>query len=182
MDVLVLDVSYQPIDRVPWQEAICKWFKGLAEIVDSYEDREIRSVTLQMKMPSVIRLLKNIGKRNKAVKFSRENVYTRDKGKCQYCGCKVTRAEITYDHVVPRTAGGKTCWENVVISCQPCNQKKGGRTPQQAKMRLITEPVKPKSLPDTVRLTFCYQKGMPESWKSWLYDIRYWHSQLDQDE
>jgi len=86
-----------------------------------YEDKCVHSATMEWKIPSVIRFLKYVSNRKKAIKFSRENVYTRDKGKCQYCGDRVKRMEITYDHVVPRAKGGKTCWQNVVICCFGCS-------------------------------------------------------------
>ena len=108
-------------------------------------------------------------------------MYTRDKGKCQYCNKKVLRTSSTYDHVIPRAQNGKTTWTNVVISCFDCNQKKKNRTPEQARMKLLIKPVKPKSLPQTIRLTFVWQKGMPKSWKSYMYDMRYWHTQLEED-
>jgi len=181
METLVLSQSYEPVARVSWQRAITLVFEGKVEVVEEYDDWKVHSCTLEFKVPSVIRFLKGIFGRKRAVKFSRENVYTRDKGRCQYCACKVTRAESTYDHVTPRSQGGQTRWENIVISCVPCNQKKGGRTPDQAKMKLLSFPVKPKKLPDTVRLTFVYQKNMPESWKTWLRDVAYWNGELDQD-
>jgi hypothetical protein len=93
----------------------------------------------------------------------------------------VTRAEATYDHVVPRSQGGKTNWENIVIACVPCNQRKGGRTPDQAGMRLAMAPVRPTKLPDVLRLTFSFQKGMPPAWKNWLRDLTYWHGSLEEE-
>lgn len=179
-EVLVLNIDYQPTSKMSWQRAITQWFKNRVEIIDSYEDRDINSVTFSMKMPAVVRELTRY-KRKNAIKFSRENVYTRDKGKCQYCARNVTRAQATYDHVLPRDLGGKTKWENIVIACLECNQRKRNRTPEGAKMQLSSIPVKPKQLPNTIRLTFTWQNGMPEKWKNWLYDIRYWHSELESD-
>ena len=131
-------------------------------------------------MPSVVRFLKPVP-RKKAVKFSRQNVYVRDQGKCQYCGQRVPRTDFTYEHVIPRAQGGTTCWENVVVSCVPCNQRKGGRTPEQARMPLLVRPVKPKKLPDLAHLSLSFKPGMPESWKTWLRDAVYWNGTLDQD-
>lgn len=115
------------------------------------------------------------------MKFSRENVYARDHGRCQYCGLAVARPESTYDHVVPRAHGGLTTWQNVVIACMPCNQRKGGRTPAQAKMVLRAEPVKPVRLPEGARLTLGWEHGMPPSWRAWLRDVAYWSGELDND-
>ena len=181
METLVLSHSYEPIARVSWQRAITLLIEQKVEIIEEYEDWKIRSVTLEFKVPSVIRFLKKVFGKKRAVKFSRENVYARDHGRCQYCSNKIPRAEATYDHVTPRAKGGQTRGENIVISCVPCNQKKGGRTPEQAGMRLLSAPVKPKKLPDTLRLTFTYRKDMPESWRTWLRDVAYWNSELDQD-
>lgn len=180
MDTLVLSPGYEPVARVHWQRAVTLLFMGKVEIVEEYEDKEIRSVTFAIKMPSVVRFLKAIRGKKRAIKFSRENVFTRDNGKCQYCGGPVSRAEATYDHVVPRALGGKTDWDNIVIACVTCNQKKGGKTPEQAKMHLRVRPVRPKKLPD-VRVTVVWRKDMPSSWRTWLRDYDYWNGSLDQD-
>lgn len=181
MDTLVLSPGYEPVAKVPWQRAITLLWEGKVEVVEEYEDKWVHSVTLEFKMPSVIRFLKAIRGRRRAIKFSRENVYLRDKGKCQYCSVKVSRSEFTYDHVKPRAQGGPTTWDNVVVSCTPCNQRKSGRTPEQANMALLTRPAKPQKLPDTLRLTFTWQKGMPEKWKQWLASVSYWHGELEND-
>ena len=180
METLVLSQSYEPVARVSWQRAITLIWEGKVEVVEEYENWTVKSVTLEFKVPSVIRFLKKVFGKKRAVKFSRENVYTRDHGRCQYCSNKLARAEATYDHVTPRAKGGQTRWENIVIACVPCNQKKGGRTPDQAGMRLLTVPVKPKKLPDTLRLTFTYQKNMPESWANWLRSVSYWNGELEE--
>jgi 5-methylcytosine-specific restriction endonuclease McrA len=179
MDTLVLSHAYEPVSRVPWQRAITLLFEGKVEVIEEYEDRFVHSITVEFKVPSIIRFLRKIRDRKRVVKFSRENVYTRDHGACQYCATKVSRADATYDHVIPRSQGGQTTWENVVICCTPCNQKKGGRTPEQAKMRLRSTPAKPKHLPNTVRLTFVIDKNTPESWKQWLASYQYWNTELE---
>ncbi len=94
---------------------------------------------------------------------------------------KIPRHEATYDHVPPRARGGKTTWENVVIACVPCNQKKGARTVEQAGMPLGAAPSRPKKLLDAMRFTITFEKGMPHSWKSWLRDFSYWNSELEND-
>ena len=178
METLVLNPGYEPIARVPWQRAMTLLFLGKVEIVEEYETHEIRAVTFVVKMPAVVRLLRALRGKHKAIKFSRENVYARDAGRCQYCGAGVPRAEITYDHVIPRARGGKTTWENIVICCVPCNQKKGGKTPEQAGMKLRSTPVKPKKLPEGFRVTLTFRTGMPLEWKSWLRDFTYWNGEL----
>jgi len=178
METLVLDQSYLPVARVHWQRAVTLFFMGKVEIVDSYEDKEVRSVTLSIKMPSIVRFIRTIRSKKKVVKFSRENVYARDKGRCQYCGTGVHRHEATYDHVSPRAIGGKTEWSNVVICCYNCNQKKACRTPEQANMRLRSTPVRPRTLPD-MRITITWRKNDPESWRAFCRDYQYWNCELE---
>ncbi|WP_163868177.1 HNH endonuclease [Myxococcus eversor] len=179
METLVLSQSFEPVARIPWQRAVMLIFQGKVEVVEEYEDRFVRSVTVEIRMPSVIRFFRGLRKGPKGVKFSRENVYLRDRCRCQYCGLKVSRAEATYDHVLPRAQGGRTSWDNVVIACVPCNQRKGNRTPEHAKMALRCAPVKPKKLPDAMHLTFVFEQGMPMSWAKFLRDVAYWHGELE---
>lgn len=167
---LVLDHTWEPIGQITWKQAVLAVLGDRGQnvvVLEEYEDREVRSVTFSMKIPAVIQYMGNALKKRKGIRFSKENVYMRDKGKCQYCNLPVPRPHATYDHVVPRTQGGKTRWENIVIACRDCNQKKGGRTPLQAGMRLVSEPVKPKSLPETLRLTFT-RENLPEQWRSYI--------------
>jgi len=95
----------------------------------------------------VVRLKKPVSTFKKGVKFSRVNVLTRDNFTCCYCGKKLPAKDLNYDHVVPRKQGGKTVWDNIVASCYPCNDKKAGRTPQQAGMKLLRKPHRPRTLP-----------------------------------
>lgn len=180
-ETLILNSIWQPVARVSWQRAITLLFLGKVEVIEEYEDQTIRSVSFEVKMPSVVRFLKMLRHRKPVVRFSRENVFARDHGECQYCHTKLSRAEATYDHVQPKSRGGGTNWENIVIACVKCNQKKGGRTPTEAKMKLKVAPVKPARLPEGVRFTFTFQKGMPISWQNWLRDMTYWHGSLDED-
>jgi len=180
METLVLNPGYEPVARVAWQRAVTLLFLGKVEVVEEYEDREIRSVTFVFKMPSIVRLLRALRGAKKAIKFSRENVYARDGGRCQYCGGSVRRDEITYDHVVPRALGGRTTWDNIVTACVSCNQKKGGKTPKQAGMKLRSTPVKPAKLPEAFRITLSFRQGMPESWRAFLRSFSYWHGELEE--
>lgn len=180
METLVLSQGYEPVARVSWQRAVTLLTLGKIEVIENYEDRDIRSVTFSIKMPSVVRFLCAIRNRKKVIKFSRENVYSRDGGRCAYCSESVPRHEATYDHVVPRAQGGQTVWENVTICCYRCNQRKANRTPAQAGMALRSQPVRPKKLPD-MRITVSWQKGMPSSWRTWIRDFTYWNSELEND-
>ena len=179
MDTLVLSAWYEPVARISWQRAITLLLTGKVEVVDEYQDREIRSKHVSLKMPAVVRFRRALRYRTQAVRFSRENVYLRDQGRCQYCAHRVTRAAATYDHVLPRSQGGRTSWENVVICCVPCNQQKGGLTPVQAKMALHSVPVKPKKLADTLRMRIAFNDGMPQSWRTWLRDLASGNGELD---
>ncbi len=181
METLVLNATYEPIARIPWQRALTLLFSGKVEVVEEYDDRTIRSVTLELRMPSVVRFIRKLARSRTGIRFSRENVYARDHGRCQYCGRALSRQEATFDHVVPRAQGGGTGWNNIVIACVPCNQKKGGRTPEQARMALATRPARPTRLPESLHVTFAYQPGMPPSWRAWLRDMTYWLGELDQD-
>lgn len=180
METLVLSAAFEPVARVPWQRAITLWYLGKVEIIEEYDD-EVRSVTFSMNVPSVIRFYRALRGRKRGIKFSRENVLLRDKQRCQYCSRKVLRSEFTYDHVTPKSKGGKTNWKNIVTSCIPCNSRKGNRTPEEARMHLIRDPIKPRSLPAVFNMTFIYRDGMPKTWKQYLTDISYWHGILKEE-
>ena len=165
---LVLSQGYEPIKVVPWQRAMTLLFLGKVEIVEAY-DRDIRSTHLVLKMPAVVRLLRSFKRTKKPVKFSRINIYGRDKYKCQYCGKKVTLENGTYDHVVPRAQGGKTVWTNIVTACEPCNARKGDRTPQQAGMRLIANPIQPRAVP--IQAFKIRGEEAPDAWRFWTGEL-----------
>lgn len=169
---LVLNQGYQPVDIVPWHDAITALFLGKVEVIEEY-DREVRSTYLVIKVPAVVRLLKKIRHRSKPVKFSRVNIYGRDDYRCQYCGVRQAMHELTYDHVVPRSRGGKTNWENIVTACSPCNEKKANRTPEQAGMRLKKRPVQPVDVPTV--LIQVSRESAPAAWRDYLY----WTGELD---
>jgi 5-methylcytosine-specific restriction endonuclease McrA len=171
---LLLNATYEPLRVVHWQKAITLWCQGKVEIVAEY-DREVRSVTFSMRLPSVIRLLRRIRVRRTAeyVPFSRANIYARDKHSCQYCGVRFASGELTFDHVVPVAQGGRKDWENIVTCCISCNRRKGGRTPAQAGMRLVRSPKRPAKVP-AVRVTFGLRNA-PDSWRDYVY----WNVELD---
>jgi 5-methylcytosine-specific restriction endonuclease McrA len=175
METLVLNRSYQPVARVGWQRAVTLVLLGKVELVETYENKTVRSVSLEFKVPSVVRFLRKLTRHKPVVRLCRATVFVRDRGRCQYCHRGLARAEATFDHVIPRAQGGVTSWENIVIACVPCNQRKAGRTPEQARMRLSTRPQKPTQWPDTVTLTLMFQKGMPSVWRPWLRGLTAWH-------
>jgi 5-methylcytosine-specific restriction endonuclease McrA len=122
-------------------------------------------------MPAVVRLLRRFRRDRQAIKFSRLNIYTRDRFTCQYCGAQLLAEDLTFDHVVPRAAGGRTAWDNIVTACVPCNSRKANRTPQQASMALLRKPAKPRFLPTvTVKMD---GRHVPQEWRP------YWNVTLD---
>ena len=171
---LLLNATYEPLKVVDWRKAITLWCQGKVEVISVY-DREIRSVSLSFKLPSVIRLLRyiTIRPRFNYIPFSRVNIYARDNHRCQYCGESFPVSELTFDHVVPVSQGGRKDWENIVTSCIRCNRRKGGRTPSEAGMRVIRSPHRP-TRPPIVRLTLGL-RDTPESWRDYLY----WNIELD---
>lgn len=180
--VLVLSSSYQPIASVSWTDAITMIFGGRAEVVVYYDDKVIRSASDEWKVPSVVRFLSDRSARffARSVRFTRKNVWLRDGGYCQYCAKAVAVADFTYDHVTPRSRGGKTVWENIVVSCVPCNQQKGNRTPTEVRMNLKSRPVKPKSLPSEKKSSTVRVSGdVHPSWRSFLISDVYWNSELE---
>ena len=172
---LLLNATYEPLKVVDWRKAITMLCQGKVEVVSEYE-REVRSVSVTFKLPSVIRLLRyiTIKRRIDYVPFSRANIYARDDHRCQYCGIEHPVGALTFDHVLPVSQGGKKNWENIVTSCIGCNRRKGGRTPVQAGMRVIRQPSRPRRSP-VVRLTFGLRNA-PESWRDYLY----WNVELEE--
>jgi len=142
------------------------------EVIEEY-DREVRSISFTIRLPSIIRLIRYVRRKKSGVKFSRQNIYARDKNQCQYCGRKLSSEELTYDHLIPKSMGGKTEWTNIVTCCMDCNRKKGGRTPEDAQMGLLRKPEKPEWLP-ILRITINI-KNAPESWLDYLY----WNVELE---
>lgn len=171
---LLLSQSYEPLKVISWQRALTLFTLGKVEVVEEY-DGFVRSSTIIIKIPAVVRLLRAFRKHKKAVKFSRVNIYGRDNWKCQYCGTKKPTGELTYDHVVPRSQGGKTEWTNIVTACVDCNSRKGGRTPAQAGLKLHAAPVRPVSVPVfTVQIS---RESAPDAWRDYLY----WTGPLAED-
>lgn len=163
---LLLNASYEPLAVITWQRAVTLFFMEKVEVLSVYEDREIRSVSLTLQMPSVVRLLRYVRRRFGRIKFSRNNVYARDGYECQYCGESPPRVELSLDHVVPRSQNGGTRWDNITTCCVICNRRKGGRTPEQAGMPLRRVPFRPRTLAQlaaSVRV-----RKPPEAWRDYL--------------
>lgn len=161
---LLLNASFEPIKVIAWQRAVSMLFMGKVEVIEEY-DLEIRSVSLVIKAPAVIRLLKFARLAHRKPPLSKANILARDNFECQYCSLELKTSEATLDHVLPRSRGGRTSWTNIVTCCKNCNRKKGGKTPEEARMPLKKEPVQPDWLPV---LNFRMNGSIPHTWKIFL--------------
>jgi len=166
METLILNQAYLPHRVVRWQTAVSMFFTGKVEVVEEY-DELIRSVSLAVRMPAVVRLVRRVRHNDPKIRFSRANVLLRDAHTCQYCEQVLESYELTFDHVVPRAHGGRTTWENIVACCRPCNCRKGNRTPQQAGMKLLAVPQRPKALAFKLK-QFRLARPLPDPWKQWI--------------
>ena len=140
--VLVLNLNYEPLNVCSVKRALVLVVVGKAEVLENSRG-VIRTPSTTFPCPSVIRLAYMIHRPRPRVKLSKKEIFRRDNYTCQYCGRKT--ANLTVDHVIPRHYGGKHEWENLVSACPECNRKKGGRTLQEANMRLIRRPFEPKA-------------------------------------
>lgn len=165
--VLLLSQSYQPIKAITWERAFCLFMINKAEIISYYDNWFINTVSKSFSVPSVIRLLSKTQFKSSKIKFSRSNIYKRDSYRCLYCGNKFKEDDLTMDHVIPRSLGGRTTWINIVSSCFPCNSKKSNRTPQQAQMKLIEQPRYPGNFMGENFIRFFIDE-VPDDWKMWV--------------
>jgi len=197
--VLVLNKHYMALRVISVRRAFCLLFRELAQVIsiedgkyntydfDSWTELSqlkhefepdahewVRTVRFHVAVPRVIRLLFYDKLPRQEVKFNRRNIFARDRNRCQYCGRRFSSSDLSIDHVVPRSCGGKSTWENVVCSCLDCNVRKGGKTPEQAGMKLVTKPIRPRRSPVlTLKLT----SERYASWKEFL-DQAYWSVEL----
>jgi len=167
--IAVEDGTYRNYDFSSWTD--------IAELQRSFEPERhdwIRTTRITIAVPKIIRLFDYDRRPRRTVKLNRRNIYARDENRCQYCGRTFPTRELTLDHVRPRVQGGDNSWNNLVCACVKCNARKGGRTPRQAGMRLVREPLQPKRNPAiTIRLG----SGKYDSWKAFL-DEAYWTIEL----
>jgi len=171
-NVLVLNRNYVAIRVIRAQRAFRLMFRDLAEVIHVDDDLYanycfsdwlewselahkcepqahdwVRTVTRDIAVPRIVRLMGFDRVPRQTIKLNRRNVYARDHNHCQYCGSLFSNSELSMDHVIPRSHGGRTTWDNIVAACIPCNTKKGDRTPEQASMRLLRRPAKPLAHP-----------------------------------
>lgn len=199
--VLVLNRAYSAIQVMSVRRAFCLLWKELAEVIhveegawvsydfqswlevsqvraalerQNIEEDWIKGVNFDIQVPRVIRLLNYDRFPRNVVKFNRRNIFLRDENRCQYCGNKFSTHQLSLDHVVPKSRGGQTTWENIVCACLRCNVRKGGRTPAEAGMRLYKPPVKP---PRSPALAQQLASRKYASWKNFLDEI-YWTTEL----
>lgn len=194
--VLVLNKSFVPIHITSIKRAICLVFKGLAKVVDeqyrmfdfqswaevsdAMHDDSISVTRGFIRVPRVILLQFYDKLPSRNIRFSRENIYLRDKNTCQYCGRRFSKSELNIDHVIPLSQGGDTTWQNVVCSCLRCNNAKGGRTPPQADMKLLTKPTEPKY---SLFMQISPQPKLFDAWHVYMnpVDFAYWNLELKKD-
>ena len=172
---LVLNADYRPLSYYPlslwsWQDTIKAVFLDRVTVVSCYE-KAIHSPSFEMQLPSVVSL-KTYVKPSRNPAFTRFNVFLRDKFRCQYCG---HAEELTFDHLVPRSKGGQTTWDNVLAACSPCNLRKGSKTLRESGMQLMQHPFIP-----TVQDLHANGRLFPPNYlhESWM-DYLYWDTELE---
>jgi 5-methylcytosine-specific restriction endonuclease McrA len=197
--VLVLNRLWQAVNVIGARRAFALLVRGHASVVHHYEDdfrvfsmmdwidfsrynpplsagETVHTVRYTIRLPRVILLAFFDKLPCKELKLTRNNVFERDRNRCQYCGRHFSREELNLDHVIPRHYGGRITWENIVCSCMSCNTRKANRLPHEAGIRLIRKPVRPKWRP-VISLVLGAQHR--ELWKDFL-DLAYWNVELDE--
>ncbi len=174
---LVLNADFRPLSYFPlslwsWQDALEAVFLDRVDVVAQYETK-VHSPTFEMRLPSVVSL-KTYVTHKRAPAFTRFNVFLRDSFACQYCG-STARDLLTFDHVIPRSKGGRTTWKNIVAACSPCNIKKGGRMPRDAMMHPARAPEQPTMFELNERGRSFPPHYLHDSWQDFLY----WDTELE---
>jgi len=189
-NVLVLNRFYMAVRVVNVRRALTLLYRECAEVIDSDDgtyvsydfdswceisqlaasDKQpdedfLKAVDFEVKVPRIVRLTRFDRMPVQTVRFNRRNLFARDDYRCQYCGKAEPTHKLSLDHVVPRSHGGATTWENIVCSCLRCNSRKGGRTPQQARMQLLSQPARPRFNP---LMTQSVDDPRYQSWKTFL--------------
>ena len=192
--VLVLNRLYMPVNIVTARRALCMLATGIAHALDrehrtfdfnswselstAVHDDTVGLVGRIIRVPRVLVLSAYDRFPKRTVRFSRLNIMLRDRHTCQYCGKKLPRSKLNIDHIIPRSRGGLTVWENVVASCHPCNRRKGGKLPAEAHMKLLQIPSRPRTTPfvDLTVSPVAY-----DEWKPFfnVVDFSYWNVELE---
>lgn len=168
-------ISYFPLSTLSWQDAVKAVFRDAVTVISEY-DRAIHSPSQCIKIPSVVALKEYITPA-KMPAFTRFNVFLRDEWRCQYCGQHFRTHELTFDHVIPRSKGGKTSWDNIVAACRPCNSFKGSKMPRKYGMYPIKQPIEPTIYELQKKGRKFPPNFLHESWNDFLY----WDSELTED-
>jgi 5-methylcytosine-specific restriction endonuclease McrA len=161
--VLILNQNYEPMSVISARKAVVLLYLGKAEMIASQDGKRVRAVSMSMPFPSIVRLSVYVHVPYKRIILSRKNILRRDAHRCQFCG----RGDLplTVDHVVPLSRGGEDTWENLVCACVECNNRKGDRTPEEARMPLRRTPRRPN------HVTFIrhFVEALDERWKPYLF-------------
>jgi 5-methylcytosine-specific restriction endonuclease McrA len=196
--VLVLNRLWQAVNVCTARRALTLLFQGQAQVVMEDSDGSFRTfnfqewrhlsagapqedsihaISFRIRVPKIILLFLYDRMPKKEVKFTRHNIFERDKNTCQYCGQVFDRSDLNLDHVIPRDRGGPTTWENIVCSCIECNTLKANHTPGEVGMKLIHPPKRPKWRP-FVQINLTLER--PDSWRHFI-DLAYWNVELGKD-
>ncbi|HUN57969.1 MAG TPA: HNH endonuclease [Candidatus Binataceae bacterium] len=191
--VLVLNRSYLPVHVTSVKRAFCLLYQGVARAVDeqyrTFDFESWGALALEVghervgivggviRVPRVLLLTAYERVPRRHVRFSRFNIYARDNNTCQYCARRLPRTELNLDHIIPRSRGGLSTWENVVCSCHSCNRRKGGQTPEEARMPLIRKPSRPQWTPFSTEM---FSLRRYREWMPFLttVDSAYWNTEL----
>ena len=167
--VLLLNASYEALGTIGVTRAVCLIWKGSAEMVEQDGRRVLRSQHFEFAVPSVVRLTHYIDVRGRQRRASskRNRILARDGNRCQYCGAKGTAFDLTVDHILPLSRGGTTSPENLVAACYACNQRKGNRTPEEARMPLLKNPAA--LIYGIDRQILCHQAESNPEWRRYLF-------------
>ena len=161
--VLVLNHNYEPLSVCNVKKAVILLWLGKAELIAACEGKFLRSVSMAMPFPSIVRLSVYVRVPYKKIVLSRKNILRRDSHRCQYCG--KSEVTLTVDHIVPKARGGTETWENLVAACVQCNNRKGDRTPHEASMQLLRKPIRP----NHVMFIRHFVGTVDDHWKPYLF-------------
>ena len=166
--VLKLDSSYRPIQVICWTEAITMVMSERASVVEYRKDCFVHSANEKFPVPSVIAIGRYVKKARVSLKVTRKNLFIRDNYTCQYCNKRFTKANLTIDHVTPKSAGGPKTWENIVAACKKCNQKKANKLPREAGMFPTNPPRQP-----SPKMFYNLVDNVDDSWRTFLDPYAY---------
>ena len=163
---LLLNTTFEPLSVLDWKKAVVLLYLGKVEVVREYE-KEIKGVSISIKQPAVIRLLRFVRNNHVNVKFSRKNIFLRDDYTCQYCEERFDPKDLTCDHIIPKSRGGITEWSNIATSCTRCNLRKGDKLPDEVDMYPKKRPTRPNGF--YMLMLHVGVRIFPEHWKDYIF-------------